>query len=113
MIESDELARQAVQAGRYPSRKLRERAVRLGAVVEIAEHLIEGAVFFDDVDDVLDLLAQEAHRSLALRIGVVEVVLGDLRREAIQIGASRYGRGNERGALELELVLVRRFGGVA
>ena len=82
VVQRDELARQAVQAGRDLARKLRDRAVTVGAVVQITQHLIEGAIFLDDVDHVLDLASQEAHRVLAFGIGRVEVVLRDLRGQS-------------------------------
>ena len=65
--------------------------VAVRAVAQIAEDLIEGAVLLDDVDDVLDVVAQELHHVavVAARLGAVEVVLGDLLGEAARARPGR------------------------
>ena len=71
--------RQAVIVRRERLAELGQRRVAIRAVGQVAQDLIEGAVLLDDVDHVLDALAQELHhlRRRSRRSRRVEIVLGD------------------------------------
>ena len=60
----------------------------IGAVGQVAENLVEGAVFLDDVDHVLDLRAQEhkLRRVVKVRLRRVEVVRRHLGGQRVQFG---------------------------
>ena len=53
--------REAVEVRRDGLAELGQPVVAVRAVAEIAQDLVEGAVLLDDVDDVLDVLAQKPH----------------------------------------------------
>ena len=89
--------------------ELREFRTRIGAVGQIAQHLIERAVLFHDVDHVLDMRVEEVHHFRVFLVGRdrVEVVHRDPGRQLRQLIDGRHGRAHERRALQLKLVLVR------
>ena len=97
-----------MEVGREGLWELDQRVVGVCTVGQITEDLVERAVLLDDVNDVLDVLTQEAHHALLVLVGVavIEVVLGDLAREVIQLPLLGHRRADQRRALELELILV-------
>ena len=110
VVQSDELAGEAVEVRRQALPKLGQRGVAVGTVAEIAQDLIERAVLLHDVDDVLDVLAQELHDPQIVRGGlvvVVEIVLGDSLGEPLELPRLRHGGADQRRPLQLELVLIR------
>ncbi len=89
--------------------KLSNRAVGIRPVSQIAEYLIERAIFLDDVDHVLDSLLKEPHHALAFGVASVEIVLGNPSRQPVELTALARHRCRDEGrALELELIFVRR-----
>src|ERR1700751_5285604 len=85
-----------------------QRRLAVGTVVEIAEDLIEGAVFLHDVDDVLDLGSQEAH-DFSVRFGrpdLVTVVGCDHGCQIPERLAARDLSTENRRMLELKLILI-------
>jgi len=64
-----------VQIGSYPSAEFGEVRIAI-AWLKIAQNLIVCSVFFDDVNHVLNMLAQEVHRDgIVGRLGLVEMVI--------------------------------------
>src|SRR5262249_13102832 len=77
---------------------------------QVAQDLVVCAVLLDDVNDMLDLLAQESHRrapALALGVGPEVVVLGDLPGQVGQLRTRGDGQRGEARLLRLQDVLVR------
>ena len=69
VVERHELRRQLVVVRRQRLAELRQAGSAFAPLVEVAEHLVEGAVLLHDVDHVLDVLAQELHRLLVVLVG--------------------------------------------
>ena len=112
VVQGDELARDVVEVRRDGLAELGQPVCAVRAVAEIAQDLVEGAVLLDDVDDVLDVLAQKRHDpAVVIGAPAVEIVLGDRLGEALEIPLRRHRGADQRSLLELELVLVRGPGG--
>src|SRR5262249_25475061 len=85
-----------------------QRGIALRAVVEVPQHLIEGAILLHDIDHMLDTVAQEPHDlPVVLAFGTVEVVLGYRLGQALELVRLGHWGAHQRRALELELILVR------
>ena len=110
IIQRDEVAGDAVKVRRDAAAELCQRGIDLRAVGQVAEDLIEGAVFLHDVDHMLDVLVKEVHHRRVARAGryAVEVVLRHLGGQDWQFGTGRNLRADQRRVFQLELVLVRR-----
>jgi hypothetical protein len=85
------------------------------AHLEVSQHLVVGAVLFDDVDHVMDVLAQERH-------GLAAVLSPDHAGQAVvgqhppgqprQLGGRRRGEGEKPGFLALPDIFVGPAAGV-
>jgi len=65
-----------VEVRRVEARELRQRGIRVGPVLQIAQHLVEGPILLNDVNHVLDMVAQELHgRGILLADVQVEAVI--------------------------------------
>ena len=86
--------------------------VAIRAIVQIAQDLVESAVFLNDVDHVRDVLVQGGHRgggNLALR-RAVGVVGGHLVGQSTEsVGGGNRGR-QKAGFFDLEIILVAGIG---
>jgi hypothetical protein len=87
--------------------EFRERRIAI-TDCQVAEHLIVRAVFFNDVDHVLNFGAQQGHFLSVLGIQHVTevVVLRHLSGEAHQLGWRRRREALEAGLQQLEVVLM-------
>ena len=107
VVERDELVGQRVKIRRGLLREFGQRRVAV-ALAQVAKHLIVGAVFLDDVDDVLDVVAQSGHHLLVFRadLAVEPVVLHHLPGELKQLAVIRNRQAQQGGAGEVLDVLV-------
>ncbi len=87
VVERDELRGEVVIVRREQPAELRQRRIAVRPVREVAKHLIEGPVLLDDVDHVLDALAQEPHhlRVFAVGLGRIGIVLRDHLRQFLEM----------------------------
>ena len=79
VVQRDEAGGQAVIVRREGLAELGQVPVAVRAVGQVAQNLIEGAIFLHDIDHVLDAFAQEVHHLRVFLVGLdrVEIVLRD------------------------------------
>ena len=107
VVQGHKFLRKCVVIGRHAFRELRQLRVAIGAVVQVTQHLVKSAVFFDNVDHMLDFALHEFHgRHVALYGRHVVVVDGDARCQGQKVSCSGHRRAHQRGLLKLELVLI-------
>ena len=112
IVERDEIARQRMLVRRHRLAEHGQRRIGIAAP-QIAQHLIVGAVFLDDIDDVLDALAKRRHQFRIGRIGdeLESVVGGDRVGELPEIMGGRHRQAQETGMTELQNVMRPRIAG--
>ena len=101
-----------MEIGRNRLRKHNDRRIAV-ALFQVAENLVVGAVFFHDIDDVLDLLPQlgEQLRAFVRLCRAEVVVLGHLLSQVLKLVPFGNGQREKSGFGALPYVLVGRIAG--
>src|SRR5713101_8471289 len=113
IVEGDELPRELVMIGSERLGKKCEPRITV-AFLEVAEHLVIGAVLLQDVDDVVDARAKKSHffADGALRGGFRPmVVLRHLARQRGKLLRSGHWKREQSSPAAQENVFVRRIAG--
>src|ERR1700746_2288416 len=99
-----------MEAGRDQLSEESQRGLPVRPVAEIAQNLVESAVFLHDIDDVLYFFVKEIHHLLipSARLKKVSIIVCYPRRQFPERLAVRNATTNQGRMFQLELILIVR-----